>query len=128
MKKFVEVPLNDVTSKIENAWFQTCRERKVPFITVKNKTKYADVHWDYIAYPTEVDVILDSLGNQLRDSAIEIFKKYANNKSEYSVNGRLIWYKNLELTKAILAAEELYDLIVSCIDDATRSQNKNGIS
>lgn len=111
MKKYAEIPRNDVDHRAENAWFMACQENKVPFITVKVRTKLADVHWDYIAYPTEVDEFLDGLGNQLRESAISIYTKYADSRSECNASDKLVWFRNLEIYKARLAAEELYDLI-----------------
>jgi hypothetical protein len=116
MQKYVEVPKNDVKSKVENAWFENCRESNVPFITLKIITKFADVHWDYIAYQPEVDKILNSLDGQLRDGAITIFKKYANSRSEYKANDLLVLFKGIDIPKARLAAEELYDLVVCCIE------------
>lgn len=121
MKKYAEIPKNDVGAKVENAWFESCREREVPFITVKSRTKLADVHWDYIAFPAEVDKALEILGTKLRDDAIAIFKKYANKRSQYTANGHLVWYKNLEIQQAKFAAEELYDLIVAHINGANQA-------
>jgi len=89
---------------------------EVPFITLKIITKFADVHWDYIAYQPEVDKILNSLDGQLRDGAITIFKKYANSRSEYKANDLLVLFKGIDIPKARLAAEELYDLVVCCIE------------
>lgn len=121
VKKYAEIPNNDVGANVENAWFESCREREVPFITVKSRTKLADVHWDYIAFPTEVDKTLESLGTKLRDDAIAIFKKYANKRSQYTANGHLVWYKNLEIQQAKCAAEDLYDLIVAYIHGANQA-------
>ncbi|MCC4118796.1 hypothetical protein LLG90_25925 [Aromatoleum toluclasticum] len=121
MKKYVEIPKNDVDSKVENAWFGTCRKNNIPFITLKSRTKLADVHWDYISYPTEVDRILKGLDGQLRDGAIAIFKKYADSRSEYTANDLLVWFKNLEIPKAKLAAEELYDLVAGYVERNRKS-------
>jgi hypothetical protein len=115
MKKYVEIPNRDKSTEAENTWFFKCESNKTPFITLKRRTKFADVDWDYITYPKEVHYILDELGTQLRDEAIEIFHKYRNKKSKYRANGVLVSYRNLELSNARLAAEELYDLIVSQI-------------
>lgn len=92
------------------------RKKQFPFITLKSRTKLADVHWDYITYPTDVDDILNDLKGKLRDDALEIFRKYADKRSEYRGNDHLVWFKDLEIEKAKLAAEELYDLVVSYID------------
>lgn len=116
MQKYVAVPKNDVKAKAENAWFEICRKNRIPFITLKNRTKFADVHWDYIAYSTEVDKIFNAANGQLRDGAIAIFKKYANSKSKYEANDFIVWFKNLEIPKAKLAAEELYDFIVAYLE------------
>ena len=115
MQKYAELPKNDVGSEKENDWFRHCESTQVPFITVKPRSMYADVHWDYITYSKEVDDILENLGTTLRDDAIEIFTKYANAKSRYTASGHLIWFKNLEIDSARLAASELYDLIAGSV-------------
>lgn len=116
MQKYVEVPKNDLKANAENAWFEICRKNSIPFITLKNRTKFADIHWDYITYSPEVDKVLNAGNGQLRDGAISIFKKYANSKSEYKANDLVVWFKNLETSKAKLAAEELYDFIAAYIE------------
>lgn len=116
MQKYVELPKNDLNAKAENAWFEVCRKNSIPFITLKNRTKFAEVHWDHITYSPEVDKVLNAFDGQLRDGAILIFKKYANSKSEYEASDLLVWFKNLEIPKAKLAAEELYDLIAGYIE------------
>lgn len=115
MQKYVELPRNDVGSEKENDWFRHCESAQIPFITVKPRSTYADVNWDYITYSKEVDDILEKLGTTLRNDAIEIFKQYANAKSRYTASGHLIWFKNLELDSARLVASELYDLIVDSV-------------
>jgi hypothetical protein len=111
MTKYVEIPRNEFDAKKENEWFEHCGSSQIPFITVKPRSEYADVHWDYITYSTEVDNILEGLGTTLRDGAIGIFKKYGNAKSRYTASGHLVWFKNIEIENARLAASELYDLI-----------------
>jgi hypothetical protein len=116
MHKFVEIPRNDVSAEKENAWFDRCVTSQIPFIKVKTRSKYADIHWDYITYSKEVDEVLEDLGARLRDSAIDIFKQYANENSRYTASGHLVWFKNLEIESARLAASELYDLIVDSVN------------
>lgn len=116
MNKYVDLPKNDLNDKVQNAWFHTCCAKRTPFITIKSRTKLADVHWDYITYPPHADEVLSNLNGQLRDEAIAIFMKYANSRSEYSINDQLVWFKNIEIPKAKLAAEELYDLIVNYVE------------
>lgn len=118
MQKYCEIPKNDVKAKAENAWFQTCRKNNTPFITVKARTKFADVDWDYIAYAPEVDKVLNAGNGQVRDGAIAIFKKYANPKSQYEANDLIVRFANLEIPQAKLAAEELYDFIVGYLKNS----------
>ena len=70
------------------------------------------VHWDYITYSDVVDDHLNRIGNTVFNRALEIFNKYAGPKSHFVSNGRLIWFKDMGLSEARLAAAELYDLIV----------------
>jgi hypothetical protein len=116
MQKYIELPKKDVGAKVENEWYKICQKEQIPFITLKSRTKLADVHWDYITYPTNVDDILNDLNGQLRDNAIEIFMKYADKRSAYTANDHLVWFKNLEIEKAKIAAEELYDLVTAYIE------------
>lgn len=113
MQKYVELSNNDLTNERENDWFKTCQKNSIPFITLKKRTKFADVQWDYITYSSEVDRVLNAGNGQLRDGAIAIFKKYVNSTSDYEVSDLLVSFKNIEISKAKLAAEELYDFIVA---------------
>lgn len=120
MEKFIEVPKNDVNHAPENDWFQKCRIEKIPFITLKARTKYADVHWDYISYPTELDSVLDVFEDQIQDGAMKIFKNYATDtKADFSISSRLITFRNIEISKAKLAAIDLFDLINGFVNNST---------
>ena len=111
MQKYFEIPKNDAESKANNTWFEYCRKQEIPFIIIKSRTKLADVEWDYIAYQPEFDNAFKNLNGELRYKAILIFKKYAGPRSEYQASDLLISFKNLEIPKAKIAADELYDLI-----------------
>lgn len=111
MQKYFELPKNDVQSEANNAWLKYCREQNIPFIILKCRSKLADVEWDHIAYPQEFDQYFKNLNGELRDKAILIFKKYADQRSEYQASDLLVSFKNLEIAKAKLAANELYDLV-----------------
>lgn len=74
MRKYFELPKNDVQSEANNAWFEYCRTQAIPFITLRCRTKLADVEWDYIAYPPEIDNAFKNLDGELRDKAILILR------------------------------------------------------
>jgi hypothetical protein len=113
MKKYIEIQKTESGFESENAWLATCRTNSIPFITLKNKTKFIDVHWDYIAYSPENEKILHQLNGDLSKKAKDIFEKYANQKSQFRATDLLVWFKNMEPNNARLAAVELYDLITS---------------
>ncbi|MDX5993494.1 hypothetical protein [Ectopseudomonas alcaliphila] len=115
MQKFVEILRKDKGHEKENLWFEKCRREKAPFITLKTRTKFADVHWDYITYPNEVDQHLATHKESTTKKAIEIFMRHANEKSEYQVSSGLVYFNNLEIQNAKIAAEELYDLVVDTV-------------
>lgn len=114
-KQYAEFKRADKGHKTENAWFVFCRANKVPFITVKVRTKYADVHWDYISYEPDVDAALAKYGIEIRDAAIIIFRKYASKSSSFEVNNHLVWYRDMDIEGARQAASELYELVVAVV-------------
>lgn len=116
MKKFVEIDGKDIEYKIENAWYQQCDKKQVPFIKINSRTKFADVHWDYITYNPELDNLISETADKFTQAATEIFNRHANHKSSYKLNGSLVWFYDLEIPKARLAASELYDLVASCLE------------
>lgn len=116
MNKFVEIPSKEKGYEKETDWHQHCRSKQIPFITVKTRTNLADVHWDFITYNTpETDQKLSDLSKLIEMSAFDIFKKYANDASTQRINCHLIYFYGLSIPQARLAADELYDLIVSLV-------------
>ncbi len=116
MQKYVDVPRNDMNAEVKNSWFQICRNKSIPFITLKSRAKFADLCWDYITYSPEVEEVLNSSNGQIRDGAIVIFKRYANKKSKYVASDLIVEFKNIDISKARLAAEDLYDFIAAYLE------------
>ena len=116
MIKFVEIPRKEKGYEKENDWHKHCLYKQIPFITVKTRTKLADVHWDYITYNTpQTDQKLSELSFIIEKGALDIFKKYANDASSQRINCHLIYFYNLNIPHARLAADELYDFLVSLV-------------
>jgi len=95
MRKYIDLPRKDPHHRLENGWYESCQQRKVPFITVKRRTKYADVHWDYITYPTRLDALLHSFDGALRDKAKEIYLRWANARSSFDGSDQLICKRSI---------------------------------
>ncbi|WP_449104349.1 hypothetical protein [Pseudomonas veronii] len=123
MKKSVETSRNKKNLDQENSWFEHCRREKLPFITVTTRTKYANVHWDYITYPTEVDKHLEANRDLTVSKSLEIFQEYANAKSDYQLSSGLVYFNNLEIEAAKASAEKLYDLISEIVATHLNSPN-----
>lgn len=48
MQKFVEITRKDKGFDKENSWPGFCQKEKIPFITLKARSKLTTVQWDYI--------------------------------------------------------------------------------
>lgn len=110
MQKFVVD--NGSDSDTINAWYRVCQKEQLPYIVVEKRTKFATVRWDYISFNSENEKNI--VKNQ--DSYIEelnaIFAKYRNAKSEFRIDGAgLIYFFDIEVSKANAMAEELYDIV-----------------
>ncbi|WP_339652189.1 hypothetical protein [Halopseudomonas pelagia] len=93
----------------------------MPFITVTRCKKYADVHWDYITYPTKLDALLHRLDGELRDKAKEIYLTCSNARSRFVGSDQLIWFRDIEVSHADAAANEPYDLINGIVRDVVKN-------
>lgn len=94
-----------------NDWFAHCRVKKIPYITIENRTKFATVEWDYISLPTELDELIRNNQQQLLEGFRAIYLKYANVKSEGRLNSHVPRFINIEVGKAEELASELYDFV-----------------
>lgn len=109
MKKYEVAKSNDF-QKINN-WFDYCSNNQIPYVIVKIKTKYATIEWDYINLNPIFDKIFVSNGDNNKQLFLEIFNKYANNKSEYTISNLTLFVKNITIENSTLFAEEVFDVI-----------------
>ena len=109
MKKFEVTKPSDIR-KI-NEWFDYCSKQQIPYIIVKPKTKYSSIEWDYINLKPENDKVLDLHGEKNKELFIEIFKKYADKKSEYLMSNVTLFVKNIPNENSRQFAEEIFDVI-----------------
>ena len=94
-----------------NAWYRRCRLEKTPYVTVVTRRKYADVQWDYLRLPSEMDDIIRHKAERLITGFTDIFRKYASQKSEYRIGSHVTSFVNIEISKAQLLATELYEYL-----------------
>ncbi|WP_411705036.1 hypothetical protein [Edaphovirga cremea] len=106
MRKFAYSKKNDV-----NEWFQLCRDAQKPYIVVTAKRLYSDVHWYYISFSQDAEMILTINSEEIIAGLIRIFKKYGNSKSKYETNGLVCTFKKIHTDEADHVANDIYDLI-----------------
>lgn len=111
--KFIEHRESEKSIDCVNEWFTFCQKNAIPYITISTRKKFADVQWDYINFHSKIENKIDMLGDDFAQGMIEIFKKYANNKSTYIAGSRVAEFKNIEIPQARNLAKNLYDYIAT---------------
>lgn len=104
----------------QSDWFHYCRETAKPYVVVRTGESTADVMWDYVTLPPCYDKILFERGTQIREQAIAIFEKHATKDSSVRAKSTVVFFDNLPIAKAKLAANELYRMIESLFQERER--------
>ncbi len=94
-----------------NSWFDYCEEKQIPYIIVKNKTKYSSIEWDYISFNKQLREIFSINEEDYRKTIIEIFKNYCGSKSNYTISYTIFLFKNIPKENAEKFAEEIFDFL-----------------
>lgn len=111
MEKFVEITRKDKGFDKENSWFMYCQKERIPFVTVKTRSKLALVQWDYITYPTELDEAIFSLSEEFKERMTAIYSKHQTKETSLGIGPGVISFWNLEIHAAREVASELFDVI-----------------
>ena len=116
MSKFIEIKPNDNASK-KNGWFEECRRKNMPYVTVTSRGSIATVDWDYISYPDGSEKIFEAKEACIKAELKKIYDKYSTEKSKYSFSACSANISGLSTQDAKSAAEEIHDLISDVIND-----------
>ena len=112
MKKYIETNFRQKSFEKENNCYRFCMNSLIPFITIRNKGEFSKIHWDYFSYPDEsFDKLLFSLEEEIKKNMLDIFFRYANDKSKYAISAGVITFYKIESEKAPYAASDMFDLI-----------------
>lgn len=121
-KKFIELASNDRGHIRENDWLGYCQRHRLPFVTVRRRGNVADVHWDYINFPPNIDSDIFRAESNIRDAVGRIYDACRTGKSTARVCSGTVALYDLGIPEARRAAALLYDAIehnVSrCLHDA----------
>lgn len=109
----------------QSDWFHACRESRKPYVVVRTGEKTADVMWDYVTLPPSYDGVLIANEKLLKEQAIAIFQKHATIESSVRAKATMVFFDNLSISKAKLAANELYKLIESLVENPAQSTDAN---
>ncbi|MCG6897667.1 MAG: hypothetical protein LJE61_06620 [Thiocapsa sp.] len=111
----------------DSNWFQHCRETQTPFVVVRNGETSADVLWDFVTLPPQLDAELKRDLASLERDARAIFDRYAVAESFLRVKATLIGFDRLPVDAAKSAAADLYRLITDYLpvaETVTRTPNQ----
>lgn len=111
MEKFVEITKKDKGFDKENSWYRTCERQRIPFITIKARSKLANVQWDYMTYPPSIDNALFAQHENIKAKVSAIYNRYASKDTWLDAGPGVISFANFEISHAREIASELYDII-----------------
>ena len=112
MEKFVEITRKDKGFDKENSWYRFCEKQRIPFITIKVRSKLADVQWDYMPYPLSIDKALFAQHERIETQMSAIYERYASKDTWFGAGPGVISFGNLDVDNAREVASGLYDIIV----------------
>lgn len=112
MKKFKVIKMPDPNHRKNNAYFLECERDVRPFVIIRQKTKYCEVHWDFISmtgngYSFKPD---EELNGRIK----VIMDKYWRLKRSYWFYGPVASIPRLTIEEAEAAAVEIYDELAKC--------------
>lgn len=110
---FLQCKNGDIQS--ENQWFEHCRLRRIPFVVVRRRRKYAEVHWDCISFPHSADDIIAQNSGAICDRLLELFRRFANRKSKYLFSAHTGSFDNLFPGDAELPATEIQEILSASV-------------
>lgn len=109
MESFVLIEGKYKGHEKENRWFHLCNSKSVPFIKVTKRTRFADVHWDYITFSTELDSKWEDSG--IRKFATELHEEFKTERSSADTSDTVVTIRNIEHENASEIANRLYAFI-----------------
>ena len=105
----------------QSDWFHHCRETAQPYVVVRTGEQTADVMWDYVTLPPAYDKVLFQRGQEIREQAIAIFERHATSNSSVRAKPTVVFFDNLPIDRAKIAANELFSFIDSLLKGRDRS-------
>lgn len=110
-KHFVSITSKSDDYNQINTWLRQCQKSGTPYITIKTKTKFADVNWDYINLSHEAEECLRNNSKEIKNGLVSFYHKFANEQSSYSINEFTAEYKKIEIGNAEKLASEVFEFI-----------------
>jgi hypothetical protein len=109
-KKFIEIKSSEGNDQ-KNVWFEYCREKEIPYITLTTRRRLAAVSWDHISYSMKVQKILINNEEFLSHELKNIYIKYTKENSKFNISCMNATFDAILIEDARRAAMDIYDLI-----------------
>lgn len=105
----------------QSDWFHYCRETAKPYVVVRTGEQTADVMWDYVTLPPSYDRMLFEQGKEIQAQAATIFHRHATPQSSVRAKPTVVFFDNLPIDGAKIAANELFAFIESLLEKRAAS-------
>lgn len=103
-------------TNVENHWYRECCRRGIPFIVVRQKSKFADVHYDGISLPGGTGAFESVNMEDLLRCIFHVLKQHGiDNKSRFFGGVICGTLSGLWPDEARKAAEKIYALHCQCV-------------
>src|SRR5438128_488791 len=110
MQRFLEYKGYSV--KLENEWFNGCKQAASPFVAIRVRAKYAEVIWDCISMPISADDQVTARETEINGGLSEIFNSYCNDKSRYNFTAYTGSFDKLYHEDARAAADRIFAILM----------------
>jgi hypothetical protein len=106
-KKKEKIFVENGTVTAQTDWFRECHEKSWPYIEVKKRNKYADIHWDCISIDPSLDGAV--LENEKVSAYIAgVFNAIAVERSSYMYSVFVGWFRNIPIDRVDAAARAIF--------------------
>lgn len=92
-------------------WLEHCRVAQMPYIIVRTKSTRCTVEWDHISLDSDCDKRLIGINDQLKESMIDAFKKFADKSSEYETTNLTFFAHKIPAENAEAFAIQPFDYL-----------------
>lgn len=104
--------------EVANAWYDYCKEQKIPYILIETYAQRAEIRFDSISMSPELfEHVFKQMESIVKEARL-IYEKYAAKTSKFNPMDQMIYFEDMPRKTAELASSDLFDLISLSIQNA----------